>query len=86
MTVTAASAALHDLIQTLQAIDRLYDTARHRELSDAEDRKLSALDNRRDGLEAQLQREVTEKLGIDYVVLWHAVTPSGPIPNLKADK
>lgn len=78
MTVTTASAALHDLVQTMQAIDRLYDSARHRELTATEDRKLSALENRRAGLERQLQAEVMDKLGVDYFVLWHAVTPTAP--------
>lgn len=82
MTVTAASAALHDLVQTMQAIDRLYDFGRVRQLTDAEDRRLSTLDERRDALERQLQAEVADKLGVDYAVLWHAVTPSGPVPNL----
>lgn len=82
MTVTAASAALHDLVQTMQAIDRLYDTGRARELTASEDRKLAALNNRRDALERQLQDEVADKLGVDYGVLWHAVTPSGPVPKL----
>lgn len=82
MTVTTASAALHDLILTMQAIDRLYDFGRQRELTDAEDQRLSQLDERRDGLERQLQREVADKLGVDYAVLWHAITPSGPVPDL----
>lgn len=80
MTVTTASAALHDLVQTMRAIDRLYDFGRVRELTDAEDQRLAALDDRRNALERQLQQEVKDKLGVDYTVLWHAVTPSGPIP------
>ena len=82
MTVTAASAALHDLVQTMRAIDRLQQVGRVRELTEAEDTRLTQLDNRRDGLERQLQAEVADKLGVDYVVLWHAVTPSGPVPDL----
>lgn len=82
MTVTAASAALHDLVQTMQAIDRLYDFGHLRQLTDTEDQRLSMLSERRDALERQLQREVADKLGVDYAVLWHAVTPSGPVPDL----
>ena len=81
MSVTTASAALHDLVETMKAIDRLYDRSRIRRLSLQEDERLSQLERRRDGLEDQLKREVREKLGIDYVVLWHAITPSEPAPT-----
>jgi hypothetical protein len=77
--LTPAAVALNDLIATMEAIQRLYDKA---PLSEAEDSRLCTLEDRRSGLERQLQREVSEKLGIDYALLWHAVTPTGPIPKL----
>lgn len=86
--VTPSRAALHDLIVTMQAIVDLQERGRKlfaetgRDLPDADDQRLSKLEERREALEAQLVREVQEKLGIDYAVLWHAVTPSGPIPRL----
>jgi hypothetical protein len=79
VTVTAASAALTELVQTMTALDRLYDDVRGRDPTDAEDKRLSHLERRREGLERQLQAEVKDKLGVDYGVLWHAVTPSGPL-------
>jgi len=48
----------------------------------AEDGRLSVLEDRRTSLEKTLQQEVKDKLGVDYAVLWHAVTPSGPVPKL----
>jgi len=77
VTVTTASAALTELVQTMHALDRLYDTVRGRDPTAAEDMRLSVLERRRDGLERQLEAEVKDKLGVDYAVLWHAVTPSG---------
>lgn len=82
---TPASIALNDLVATMAAIDRLYDvrTKQHRELTDDEDRRLSALDNRRAALEDQLEKIVRAELGVDYFTLWHAVTPTsrkGPRP------
>ena len=79
MSVTTASAALQELVGTLKAIDRLYD--KRGDLSDAEDQQLSALEKRKDGLEEQLKREVKDKLGVDYFVLWHAITPSEKPPT-----
>jgi hypothetical protein len=74
--VTPARAALHDLIATMAAVDRLYETVRGRDPTDTEDRQLSALEDRRGALERQLQQMVHDQLGIDYAQLWHAVTPS----------
>jgi hypothetical protein len=79
VTVTTASAALAELVQTMTALAELYERVRGREPTDAEDRLLSQLELRRDGLERQLEQEVRDKLGVDYGVLWHAVTPSGPV-------
>ncbi len=70
---TPASIALADLVQTMAAIDRAYDK---RQLTDAEDIQLSKLDDRRNSLERQLVQMVSDQLGIDYGVLWHAVTPT----------
>lgn len=72
--VTNARAALHDLVETMAAIDRLYQKSGT--LTEAEDRRLCQLEDRRLGLERQLIREVKEGLGIDYGVLWNAVTPT----------
>lgn len=78
--VTPERALLNDLVATMEAIQRLY--SKCSELTDEEDALLSKLDARRFALEDALQRAVTEKLGLDYAVLWHAITPSGPIPKL----
>ncbi len=72
--MTPTAIALNDLVQTMEAIDRLYDKP---ELNDLQDRVLSTLEDRRSSLETQLQQLVGEQLGVDYGVLWHAVTPSG---------
>ena len=74
MTVTTASAALEELVRTMEAIDRLND--KRGDLTEAEDRRYARLEARRTALEQQLQREVKDKLGVDYGVLWNAVTPS----------
>jgi hypothetical protein len=78
--ISPAAAVLNDLVATMQAIKNLYD--KPGELTDTQDRQLSMLDNRRFALEDQLQQMVKDTLGVDYAVLWHAVTPSGPIPKL----
>jgi regulator of sigma D len=78
--VSPAATVLNDLVATMQAIKNLYD--KPGELTDTQDRQLSMLDNRRFALEDQLQQMVKDTLGVDYAVLWHAVTPSGPIPKL----
>lgn len=75
MIVTTASAALNELVQTMGALVRLYDDVRGRDPTNAEDSRLSQLEERRSALEAQLRREVTDKLGVDYAVLWNAVQP-----------
>lgn len=80
--VTPARAALHDLIATMQQLANLQARTKGRDLNEAEDRLYAQLEKRIGGLERQLQREVQERLGVDYAVLWHAVTPSGPIPKL----
>jgi uncharacterized protein Yka (UPF0111/DUF47 family) len=82
VTVTTASAALNELVQTMRLVDQLYDKVRGRDPTDEEDRLISQLERRQDALERQLQAEVMERLGVDYAVLWHAVTPSGPVPKL----
>ena len=77
MTVTTASAALNELVQTMEVLAGLYDLL-HRQQRDPtpqEDTRLSQLERRREALERQLQQIVTEQLGVDYGVLWHAVTP-----------
>lgn len=78
--VTPERALLNDLIATMEAIARLYD--KPGDLTDEEDALTSKLEDRRSALEDALQRAVSEKLGLDYAVLWHAITPSGPIPKL----
>ena len=85
MSVTPASAALFDLVETLKKLDRLIDIrpTQQRDLTPAEDRQYGQLEERREALERQLHTEVRDKLGIDYGVLWHAVTPSGPAPTRK---
>jgi hypothetical protein len=80
--VTPARAALHDLIATMQAQANWYERVKHRDATDEELRQMDKLDERQAALERQLQQEVKDKLGIDYATLWHAVTPSGPIPKL----
>jgi hypothetical protein len=80
--VTPARAALHDLIATMQAIENAYEKSRVRSLSEVEDAQLAKLEDRRSALERQLQAMVQEQMGIDYAVLWHAVTPTGPVPKL----
>lgn len=77
--VTPERALLNDLIATMEAIARLYDKG---DLTDEEDALTSKLEDRRTALENALQRAVSEKLGLDYAVLWHAITPSGPVPKL----
>lgn len=78
--VTPAAAALNDLVATMQAIATMY--GKPDELTNTQDRQLSALENRRTALEHQLEAMVKDQLGVDYAVLWHAVTPSGPVPKL----
>lgn len=78
--VTPERALLNDLVATMEAIARLY--GQPGDLTEEEDRLTSKLEDRRSALETALQQAVAEKLGIDYAVLWHAITPSGPIPKL----
>ena len=74
MTVTPASIALSDLVATMTQIDRLYSKPGV-EVSDKDSKLIDQLEARRDALERQLQDEVRTKLGVDYAVLWLAVTP-----------
>jgi benzoyl-CoA reductase/2-hydroxyglutaryl-CoA dehydratase subunit BcrC/BadD/HgdB len=73
MTVTPASIALTDLVATMTQLDKLMD---QRPFTDRVDRLISELEARRTSLEQQLMDEVRTKLGVDYGILWMAVTPT----------
>jgi DNA-binding GntR family transcriptional regulator len=71
--VTAVSADLALLRQTLEALERLYDRCKGRDPSDAEDKMLTQLEATREALEHQIKRAVQEQLGVDYAQLWALV-------------
>lgn len=66
---TPCSVALVELILAMISIDDLHGKGSKRDLSDAEDQRLSALENRRSALEDQIKREVAEKLGVEWDIL-----------------
>ena len=73
---TACSIALVELIRTMERIDAEECILRKigRDPTAAEERRLDALDDRRRALEAQIRREIADKLHIDAAILQEAVT------------
>lgn len=72
---TACSIALVELIRTMEQIDAAYNSFTIPDGPTKEqDAMIDKLEDRREALEAQIRREIADKLHIDAAILQEAVT------------